>query len=282
MGISKHSPSHKAKERLRDQLKRLCREDRKEGGAFPCPQDGCVRLFQRLSNLERHLSFEKCTKVLERLSLMDLSKTGYASLLDEGAVAMPTLLPTSTFTAVTPVPQEGWALKETKKAYLFNGKQRSYLEAKFSIGQATGRKFDGEIVAKEMRHALGSDGRRLFKSSEFLTVQQITSYFFRLSAKVRQQVVTTEEDICAVAEEANFHKSREDILLAMNLEHPIVFDQYNICDLVRDNRLKNLKLGLLQMLCEKFNLQGSVTDCRKKASHIDALADLVSGCSCSH
>ena len=90
---------------------------------------------------------------------MDLSKTEYASLLDEGAVAMPTLLPTSTFTTVTPVPLEGWALKETKKAYRFNEKQRSYLEAKFSISQATGRKLDAEIVAKEMRHALHSDGR---------------------------------------------------------------------------------------------------------------------------
>lgn len=148
---------------------------------------------------------------------MDLSKTEYASLLYEGAVAMPALLPTSTFTAVTPVPQEGWALKETKKAYRFNEKQKSYLEAKFSIGQATGRKLDAEVVAKEMRHALGSDGRRLFKSSEFLTVQQITFYFSRLSPKVRQQVVTTEEDICVAAEEANFHKAREDILLAMNL-----------------------------------------------------------------
>ena len=118
-------------------------------------------------------------------------------------------------------------------------------------------------------------GDDFFKSSEFLTVQQITctSYFSRLSAKVRQQVVITEEDICAAAEEANFHKAREDILLDMNLEHPIVFDQYNICDLVRDNRLKNLKSGLLQMLCEKFNLQ---------ASYMDSLADLVSGCSCSH
>ena len=132
------------------------------------------------------------------------------------------------------------------------------------------------------RSALGSDGRRLFKSSEFLTVQQITSYFSSLSAKVRQQLVTTEEYIYLVAEEANFHKAREDILLAMNLEHPIVFDQYNICGLVRDNRLKNLKFGLLQMLCEKFNLQGSVTDRNRKASYIDALSYLGSCCSCSH
>ena len=54
---------------------------------------------------------------------MDLLKTEYASLLNEGAVAMPALLPTSTFTAVTLVPQEGWALKETKKAYRFNKKK---------------------------------------------------------------------------------------------------------------------------------------------------------------
>ena len=42
------------------------------------------------------------------------AKTVYASLLNEGAVAMPALLPKSTFTAVTAVPQEGWALKVTK------------------------------------------------------------------------------------------------------------------------------------------------------------------------
>ena len=149
------------------------------------------------------------------------------------------------------------------------------------MGQTTGRKLDADIVAKEMRNALGSDGRRFFTSSEFLTLQQITSYFSRLSAKVPKQVVTAEEDICAAAEETNFHKAREDILLAMTLEHPIVFDQY-ICNLVRDYRLKNLKLGLLQMLYEKLTLQGSVTAHRKKASYIDALADLVSGCSCSH
>ncbi|CAH3164034.1 unnamed protein product, partial [Pocillopora meandrina] len=29
---------------------------------FTCPQDGCVKVFQRLSSLEKHLSLEKCTK----------------------------------------------------------------------------------------------------------------------------------------------------------------------------------------------------------------------------
>ena len=43
---------------------------------YSCPQDGCVRVFQRFSALERHLSLEKCTQSLERHSVMDLAKMG--------------------------------------------------------------------------------------------------------------------------------------------------------------------------------------------------------------
>lgn len=255
-------------------------EEATEGGAYPCPQDGCTRVFQRISSLERHLSFEKCTTSLERLSLLDLAKTEYASLLREGVGTMPTLLSISTLTTSSSNAQEGWALREAKKAYRFNEKQKSYLEAKFNLGQTTGRKLHPDIVAKEMRRALGSDGKRLFKSMEFLTVQQITSFFGRLAAKVRQQLVPTDEDVCAAEEEFNFHKAREEILSDINLEHPIVFDQYNICTLVRNKSLNNWKLGLLQMVCERFNLDDSITDRRKKSSYVDALTDLVDGCSC--
>lgn len=129
-----------------------------------------------------------------------------------------------------------------------------------------------------MRRALGSDGKRLFKPSEFLTVQQIMSFLGRLAAKVHQWLVATDEDISIAEEELNFHNAREDILTEINLEHPIVFDQYHLCALVSDNSLKNLKMGLLQMLCEKFQLHGSITDRRKKASYADTLPDLVDVC----
>ena len=46
---------------------------------------------------------------------------------------------------------EGWALKQVKKAYRFNDQQRTYLEAKFKIGQESGMKLYAEAVAKEMR-----------------------------------------------------------------------------------------------------------------------------------
>ena len=140
------------------------------------------------------------------------------------------------------------------------------MEAKFNLGQSTGRKVVPDFVAKEMRRALDSDGKRLFRPSEFLTVQQITSYFDRLAAKRRHQVVAT---------------AREEILSEIEVEHPIVFDQYKLCALVVNNSLKNLKMGLLEMLCEKLELEVSTqSGRRKKAPYIAALSDLVAVCSC--
>ena len=195
---------------------------------------------------------------------------------------MPTLEPTSTLSLASASPKEGWALKESRKAYRFNDKQRSYLEAKFNLGQSTGRKVDPDFVAKEIRRALDSDGKRLFRPSEVLTVQQITSFFARLAAKLRHQVVATEDDICAVEEEeANFQTAIEAILSEIEVEHPIVFYQYNLCALVVNNSLKNLKMGLLETLCEKLELEVSTQSARRqKAPYIAALSDLVAGCSC--
>ena len=72
-----------------------------------------------------------------------------------------------------------------------------------NIGQATGRKLDPDVVAKEMRRARGPDGERLFIATEYLSPQQISSYFSRLSAKLRQQVQVTEQDVLAAEEQLN-------------------------------------------------------------------------------
>ena len=116
-----------------------------ETAAFACLQDGCVRVFQRHSVLEKHLFSEKCIKSLEKRSLLDLAKMAY-----EGVGTIPTLQPVSGSDCRTDCcNKEGWALESTKKAYL---------DAKFNIGQTSGRKLDAEVVAREMRQARGPDG----------------------------------------------------------------------------------------------------------------------------
>ena len=185
------------------------------------------------SALEKHLSSEKCTKSLEKGSLLDLAKIAYKSALEEGVGTIATLQPVpGSERRADCCNKEGWALKSTKKAYRFNEKQKAYLDAKFSIGQTSGRKVDGEGVAREMRRALAPDGARLFNVAEFLSPQQIASYFSRLAAKVRKQL-PHDCDVQASEEEINFTLARNLALETISLQHPIVFDQFDICTMVK-------------------------------------------------
>ncbi|KAI8510762.1 hypothetical protein Bbelb_116780 [Branchiostoma belcheri] len=53
------------------------------------------------------------------------------------------------------------------------------------------KKSDPQTVSKAMKHARDSQGQRLFRVNDFLTTQQVSSYFSRLAAKRRK---TTEDD----------------------------------------------------------------------------------------
>ena len=115
---------------------------------------------------------------------------------------------------------EGWVLKCTKKAYRFNEKQKAYLDANFAIGQATGKKLDGDIVEREMRRALGPDGVCLFKVSKFHS--KISSYFSCRVAKIRQQL-PNDADIRASEEADNFARARETVMaVTLSILSPLI------------------------------------------------------------
>ena len=147
--------------------------------------------------------------------MLDLAKQQYGNRLQEGACPPPSLkaLGSAVSSSCKQTAIEGWALKEAKRVERFNENQKSYLLAKFNIGQATGRKLDPEVVAKEMRRARATDGKRLFLVEEFLSLQQISSFFSRMAAKARQQPVT-EQDVLAVEEQVNFSSAISAIVLA--------------------------------------------------------------------
>ena len=249
---------------------------------YSCPQEGCVRVFQRSSALDRHLSLEACELSPERYSMLNLAKQQYANRLQEGACPLSSLksLGSAVSSSCKQTAIEGWALKEAKRVERFNENQKSYLRAKFNIGQATGRKVDPEVVAKEMRRARATDGKRLFLVEEFLSPQQISSFFSRMAAKARQQPVT-EQDVLAVEEQVNFSSARDSVLSSLQICHPIVVDQYDICALVKSKAVKKLKVALLQVLCESLELEVPSSQVRRKAPYVALLQKLVDSCTCS-
>ncbi|CAH3117617.1 unnamed protein product [Porites lobata] len=213
--------------------RRKLKEPTKTSTADPAEEEdygqGCTRSFQRHCSLEKHLAFGKCTKTVERETLLDKAKVKYAARLEEGSSSVPTIpLPPETCPRNTGyvTPLEGFALKQVKKAYRFNEKQREYLTARFTIGQESGKKVDAGIVATEMRRAKGLNGERLFSVSEFLTTQQVASFFSRMAAKVKQQTApcaqaVTEQDLLAMEEEFNLSNAKESVFEQLNVTHPI-------------------------------------------------------------
>ena len=77
----------------------------------------------------------------------------------------------------------GWALQKPG----LGGKRHSphvkdYLKARFDVGEQSGQKADPQKVSKDMRHAPTEEKKRLFLRKEWLTRNQVQSYFSRLSA----------------------------------------------------------------------------------------------------
>ena len=107
---------------------------------FSCPVDGCIRIFQRVSGLERHLSLEACSHEAERKTLLDVSKEEYARRLEEGIGAISTLsCGVAQSSSVNTLPKvKGWALKESRRGGRFSEKQKAYLTSKFNIGITSG------------------------------------------------------------------------------------------------------------------------------------------------
>ena len=144
---------------------------------------------------------------------------------------------------------------------------------KFAIGQATGKKLDGDIVVREMRRALGPDGVCLFKSLR--VSQQISSYFSRRTAKIRQQL-PNDADIRASKQADNFARARE-TTMAITLQHPITFDQYDICAMAKGRSLDRLKLSMLKSTCKKVELEVPPKLIRRKRV---LLEKAVKNCTC--
>ena len=172
----------------------------------------------------------------------------------------------------------GLGSQGSQKSYRFSDKQKSYLKAKFLIGQTTGRKLDAEMVAREMRRARGPDGNCLFQTSEFLAASQVASFFSRQSAALCRSD-PDETDIQACEEEIKFTQAKEAVE-TIQLQHPLVYDQYDLSAMAMEGNLQNLKLPMLQRVCEDLGLDVPHPPIQRKAPYLVLLEDITNKCTC--
>ena len=133
-----------------------------------------------------------------------------------------------------------------------------------------------------MRFARDKGGNRRFTADDFLTPQQVQSYFSRVAAKFKNtQEETPEEDITAAEDEAAYSLTRQTILDQCLLPHLVTFVSFNLCNLSASNGLKKLSIAILRKMCEYFDLDVIHISTARKAPYIELLNCLVRECSCA-
>lgn len=249
---------------------------------FSCTEDGCIKSFQRYSSLQYHIQFGNCVLKPERLSLLDKAKVLYTEKLTSGAGEQATIKSTDTLsTSHDNSPPQGWALKVSKSNVRFTEQQKQYLNEKFAIGKETGHKVDPAVVSRDMRYAKDFQGNRRFTLEEFLTPTQIQSYFSRKSSKEKRANNLNNEDLVSAKVQEEYSNVRSTVLSQCQLQHPVAYDAYNLCNMSTKNTLKKLSVSLLKQICEHFHIDTSgVSKARLKAPYINLIQDMIKSCTC--
>lgn len=271
-----------------------CQETADElSSLYSCPEEGCMKTYQRFSALQHHLDCGRHERALEHETLLDKAAHGYSERLQGQSGSFPELPPAARpDSGAQPSLQMGWALKSSqgRSRKRFSDKQKNYLFSRFSIGEVTGQKADAASVAKAMMTARDVHGERLFTSSEFLTSQQVASYFSRLASKRTLKDHEREEEDSdveidqreAAENEYDFSGLRNDVLEQLAISHPIYYDCYNLCELIKNGKISNFAIPVLQDICRHFDIPVVDITKRRKAPYVDRIVAYCKDCPCQN
>ena len=150
-------------------------------------------------------------------------------------------------------------------------------------------------VSREMKFKRDDKGELVFQPEEWKTAKTIKSFFSRNSAKLKQQGVSkpkdmggsqpeVEEEMADDMEALEFETAMQNLRQAVYNdlkipEHPIEVNQFKICKLMQEGKLKTLKLQDLKAICTTIGLTTEGSQARKK-SFVEPLKELVKKCTC--
>ena len=193
---------------------------------FTCPEQGCIKTFRTNQTLQRHLDFGRHEIKLHEESQYDQIRHKWA----EHCLSLKPQNPSCALTASSSfgVTEEnvlsmGRAQTKSKRRSRFSVKVKNYLLEQFMIGEETGRKVTPAEASARIRTVRTEEGARIFGKDEWLTPQQVNSYFSRLAAmkKIDQQpaalVSLEEEDAEAIVERSERYHLRSRVLNQLTL-----------------------------------------------------------------
>lgn len=164
---------------------------------------------------------------------------------------------------------KGWALKKQKAAVRVSSGVKEFLTNLFNKGAK-------DLHQKAMPADVVEQINKTFPVSEWVEVQTVKGYFSRLAS---QQKGLPEEGEDEALEKDDYMEQLVGVAeQEIGLKHPLVYDDFNFCDLSAEGRLAKV-LGQLQSFCEYLDVEISGR-ANRKASYYEPLLQLANSCDC--
>ena len=167
----------------------------------------------------------------------------------------------------------------------FSPKVKAYLNAKFELGEKTGLKADPNQVSADMRNARDEENNRRIPREEWLTKNQIKSYFSRLASAKRKGQQTDDvddggelENILGEQEENSRQLLINNIIEKIGLRHPICYDVYDLCEYCKGSKRSKFNVVMLKAILRNFDISFKSKD--RKKDLVEHLAAFVQKCPC--
>ena len=266
-------------------------EKSEDNDLYVCTEENCSFSFKTLDELEIHVAIDRHSKPDTDEGIFDKLRRDWAKrfvTIDKRVVTAQSTASYNDKKSATTLPM-GWALQKRAPSKKFPEAVKKYLTARFDLGEATGRKADPTQVSVDMRIARDESGQRIFTREDWLTNGQIKSFFSRLAAarkkNMLQQVTDSleeddETELDTLVEDVSgveLENRRDHIVMRLReeigLQHPIVFENFDICQYYREGKLKCFNIPMLKEICDHFEINFKARD--KKATFLQKLSDLV-------
>ena len=140
-------------------------------------------------------------------------------------------------------------------------------------------------VSMDMRNVRTEENKLLFSREEWLTRNQVQSYFSRLSALKRRQVSGPPcnqpglVEIDDLIQEDDWFQQVGEVYKNLLAQHPIYYDTYNLRDLHKWKMISSFNAEMLKPLCKPFGITFKAKD--RKQVLVDKLTLMLEGCSCT-
>jgi uncharacterized protein YkvS len=273
--------------------KQMAEDD--ESDVIECTVPGCKKVFKCFENLEIHLSAGNHTNTLQNETLYDSLRKKWADkfqtidIIQKGKQSGASeVFVTLTSHPTAPENKMGWALSKSSTSSRFSANVRNYLTAKFDIGEQTGCKFNSCDVEADMRKCRNENNERRFTREEWLTSNQIKSFFSRLAAarKKRREIGAEDErDVDPIQDvddsEVEFEErvcQINDIVDQIGIQHPIIYDIYDLCQYHKNDKLRLFNVSMLKAICGHFEIPFKSRD--RKSDLILKVGEMISECQC--